>query len=298
MESSRLPAELTDRIIDFCHTDRRTLSKCALTHSSWLSASRLHPFHTITTTGVHEDVDRGVQLKYIYKRPTAPSHRWPPILPYIKTVKIESVRSSDRALQLRNAINLADTIRRFCCLEHLPVPSVHVDLSQFCQLPRDLGPPLRIFSPVGDIVTRVTLSDVTFTHPNGIWPFLSSFPRLQHLELDGVGFGISTEPNFPADKIFDGIPLSTMRLTTTSMGFVIRGFIKVAGSLSHLDDFGIAYQDIRQEELPQLADAIQRRVKCLRFSASCYPGDERDGEWRPSAFDIGERAEFVPQYRD
>jgi len=27
-------------------------------------------------------------------------------------------------------------------------------------------------------------------------------------------------------------------------------------------------------------------VKCLRFSASCYPGDERVVEWRPSAFDI------------
>jgi len=87
-----------------------------------------------------------------------------------------------------------------------------------------------------------------------------------------------------------------MRITTACMGFIICSLVRVAVSLSHLDDFGIAYQDIRQEELPQLAEAIQKRVKCLRFTASCYPGDERDREYRPSAFDI-RIPEFVGQFR-
>ena len=293
----RLPVELTDRIIDFCHNDKRTLSNCALTHSSWLAASRFHLFHAITTTGVYQRTERAVQLKSILRRKLfAFLHERPSILPYIRIVKIELSPDSDGGLRLENAVHLAHTIRRFCSGERLPVPAVHVNLSQssqFAFIP-DLGHALRPFSPVSDIVTQVRLSGVTFSHPNDIWPFLSSFPRLRFLELESVGFKNSRESSFPAEGIFDGVPLSAIRMATASMGFVIRSLIKVAGSLSHLEEFGIAYQDIRQRELPQLADAIQRRVKFLRFSASCYPDDERGRGWRPSTFDISEQINFVP----
>lgn len=294
MVSSTLPVELTDRVIDFCHDDKRTLSKCALTHSSWLATSRLHLFHTITT-GVREGTDREIQLKSTsHKSSFVFSHRRSFILPYIRTVKIKSFHGFAETLRLGNAVDLADTIRWFCHLENLPAPSVHVNLTKFRQFSLFSNQPLQSFSPVSNIVTHVTLLDVTFAHPNGIWSFLSSFPRLQHLELERIGFNPSSGPSLPAGGIFDGVPLSTMRLTTASMGLVISSLVRMAGSLSHLDDFGIAYQDIRQEELPQLAGAIQRRVKCLRFSASCYPGDERDDEWRPSAFDISEQTSLTP----
>lgn len=294
MEPPRLPAELTDRIIDFCHNDKKALSNCALTHSSWLAASRFHLFYTITMTGVHEWTDqRATLLKYICKRSSITSHGRSPILPYIRTVKIESFNSSDGATGLKNGILFTHAVRHSCCLEHLPIPSVHVSLGRFYQLLGDPSYDLRSFSLVSDIVTHIRLSNVTFAHSNGIWPFLSSFSRLQYMELKGIGFRTSTESSFPSDRIFDGVPLSTMRLTTASMGFVIRSLIRVVGSLSHLDDFGIAYQDIRQGELPQLADAVQGRVKLLRFSAGCYPGGERDREWRPSTFDISERVSFT-----
>jgi len=281
MESSpRLPPELTDRIIDFCHNNKRTLSNCALTHSSWLAASRLHLFHTITTTGVHERVGRTTQLESIVSKSSIPPHRRSSILPYIRTVRIESPASPYQAEQLGNAALLAQTIRQFRWHERLPTPSVHVTLSNIPYLPP--------FSLVSDIVTRVKLLDVTFGHPSDIWPFLSSFPRLWYLELEGVGFNNSSGSGAPAEGIFNGIPLSTIRMTTASMGFVIDSLVKVAGSLSCLEDFGIAYQDIRQGALPQLADAIQKKVKCLRFTADCYPGDERNHEWRPSVFDLSE----------
>ena len=78
-------------------------------------------------------------------------------------------------------------------------------------------------------------------------------------------------------------------MTTASMGFIIDSLIKVAGSLLHLEDFGIVYQDTRQEAaLLQLADAIQMRVKCLRFNSDSYTGYGWHGGWRPSAFDMGE----------
>ena len=64
-------------------------------------------------------------------------------------------------------------------------------------------------------------------------------------------------------------------MNVTFMRFVIGGLIGVASSLTRFDDFRITYRDIRQGALPQLADAIQRRVKSLRFNVSCCPGDKR-----------------------
>jgi len=193
----------------------------------------------------------------------------------------------DQFARLRNAADLAHAIRQFCDHGRLPAPSVHTTLRGA------LGenyyvPSLSPFSLVNDIVTHVKLLNVTFGHPNDIWSFLSSFPRLQYLELEGVGFNNSAGSRSPLEGVFNGIAISTIRMTTASMGFVIDSLIEAAGSLSYLEDFGIAYQDIRQGVLPRLADSIQTRVKCLRFTADCYPGPERHNEWRPPAFDMGE----------
>ena len=281
MGSSHFPAELTDRIIDFCHNDKRTLSNCALTHSSWLAASRFHLFHTITTTGAHEKIGRANRLEsIIHERPLALPSRHSSILPYIKTVKIESLVEAGRMARLEDAAYLALTIHRLCNLERLPVPSVHTTLRSFLSQ----WVALSSLSVANGIVTHVKLSHVTFDDPNDIWLFLTSFPLLQYLKLQSVGFNLA-ESGFPAGGIFNGVPLTTIRMTTASMGFIIGSLIRVAGPLSHLNDFGITYQDIRQEALPQLADAIQERVKCLRFNASCYPSGGWARGWRPSASD-------------
>lgn len=290
------PPELTDRIIDFCHDDKATLSNCALTHSSWLATSRLHLFHTITctTTGVHEGRSRAIQLASIihsHKQPSTSS-----VIPYIKTVKIDSFVDPTRlsgAVRLRGAVDLACAIRLFCNLKGLPDPSVHATLRG--SLGRWDSPSVWPLSLVNDIVTYIKLSKVTFGHPSHVLTFLSSLPRLQYLDLEGVGFFRSEEPRNPTEKTFDGIPLSTIRITTASMGFIIDSLVRVAGSLSYLEDFGIAYEDIRQEgALLQLADAIQMRVKCLRFTADCYPSYRRRSEWRPPACDIGEQTSPTP----
>ena len=47
MAKVRLPSELTDRIIDFLHSDRRTLAVCSLVCKSWVPASRLHYFQKL-----------------------------------------------------------------------------------------------------------------------------------------------------------------------------------------------------------------------------------------------------------
>ena len=278
--SSCLPAELADRIIDFCHDHKRTLLSCALTHSSWLPTSRLHLFHTITSFG-ETRTTRAVELKSIINNtPISVSRRWPSILAYIKIVKIASSRSD----RLANATYLAHAIRGFCSSRRLPSPSVHVSLSRFKSSQGVL------LSLLNDTITHVELLNVTFTPGNDVWPFLSSLSRLQHLALSATEANEPSGYDLPTGTAFEGIPLSTLRMTTASMGFVVSSIIKIAGSLPQLEDFGIFYEDIRQEGLPQLADAIQRTVKCLRFSASCYPGDWRDTESRPSGSDISEKS--------
>lgn len=286
MGSPCLPVELTDRIIDFCHGKKWTLSSCALTHSSWLPTSRFHLFHTVTWSGSRRKTHRVTELESIIRdgTPTV-SGRLPSILSYIKIVKIDSSRS-DRGTQLEKGSSLAHAINQFCDLERLPAPFVHVSLNELGFGP---GRSLRqSLSLVCDVVIHLKLSNVTFAHPDDIWSFLSSFPRLQHLELFRVGFVGHVYYDLPAETRFNNIPLSTLRINTVTMGYIIRSLVKMAASLSYLDDFGITYQDITQEELPQLAEAIRGTVKCLRFSASCYPGHDRD-ESRPSASDISEQ---------
>ena len=47
---TRLPPELTDYIIDFLHSDRKELAKCALVHRSWIPSSRLHLCEVLSLT--------------------------------------------------------------------------------------------------------------------------------------------------------------------------------------------------------------------------------------------------------
>jgi hypothetical protein len=47
------PAELTDRIIDFLHSDKRALAACSLVCKSWIPASRCHLFREFTLTSAN-----------------------------------------------------------------------------------------------------------------------------------------------------------------------------------------------------------------------------------------------------
>ena len=66
---------------------------------------------------------------------------------------------------------------------------------------------------IRDIVTQVKLNNVTFVCPVMMFSFLSSLSQLQYLELSGVGFHENTEYSLPGERTFDGVPLSTLRIT-------------------------------------------------------------------------------------
>jgi hypothetical protein len=74
---------------------------------------------------------------------------------------------------------------------------------------------------------------------------------ISHIRSKSVGSTHSPGSSVPTDGIFDASPLSMILMTT------VDSLVKVAGSLSPLEDFGIADEDIRQVALPPLAEAIQ-----------------------------------------
>jgi hypothetical protein len=59
---ARLPAELTDRAIDYLHSDKGALAACSLVCKTWLPASRYHFFQRIRVTLVNNNVDAFVEL--------------------------------------------------------------------------------------------------------------------------------------------------------------------------------------------------------------------------------------------
>ena len=70
---------------------------------------------------------------------------------------------------------------------------------------------------------------------------------------------------------------------------IIPGLVRVAGSLSRLDDFGIRYRGNGAGQLPDLAEAIQTRVKCLRFSLERHSCHRESARLLRPPFDNGEQ---------
>ena len=280
-----LAAELTDHIIDFLHDDKRSLSVCALTHPTWLAASRFHLFNTITVDGDDRTKDRIEAL-------TDPAGVLR-TLSYVRAVKIVSTLPEQRASRLEDAVSLYQSIRHGLSesqsgsksdgpMPHLP--TVHLGLGRYCDLGE--GGILPALSQISDKVTHLEFSSPILSRRDDLWPFVSSFPNLRSLEVIDLAFHHHGGNKLPPQPGLKKIPLSKIRIDTMSMGFIIDSLLAYADVLTSLEEFGILYEDVRQTALVTVAEAIQRGVKVLRFSANCHPGVEYERNRRPSAFDI------------
>ena len=275
-----LAAELTDHIIDFLHDDKQALSACALTHPTWLAASRFHLFNTITV-----DDDGGIKDRIEALGRTSGARR---ALLYVRTVKIVSMHSEQRVGQLEDAASLYHIIQRrlseFDGSTPADLPTIHLCLGRYCDLGEDeLLPSL---SPIADKVTHLEFSSPILSNRDDLWPFVSSFPNLRSLEVIDLAFHHHGSNRLPPQPGLKNIPLSKIRMNTMSMGFIIDSLLEYANVLTSLEELGILYEDVRQTALVTVAEAIQGTVKVLRFSARCHPGTEYERNRRPSAFDI------------
>jgi hypothetical protein len=283
-----LAAELTDHIIDFLHDDRRALNACALTHPTWLAASRFHLFDTITVGSDRGAEDRIEALEGL----SSPGGETLPMLSYVRTVRIVSMETAgSRVRLLEDTVSLYQSVirRRRKPSESdgslADLPTIHLCLGMYCNLGRDGI--LAALSKVSDRVTRLEFSSPTLSRRDDLWPFVSSFPNLRSLEVTDLAFHHHGDNRLPPQPRLKKLPLSKIRIDTMSMGFIIDSILAHADVLTSLEEFGILYQDVRQTALVAVAEAIQARVKVLRFSANCHPGTEAERERRPSAFDLG-----------
>ena len=283
-----IAAELTDHIIDFLHDDKRALSACALTHPTWLAASRFHLFSTITVDGDRETEDRIEALEGISSGPTGAL----PVLSYVRTVKIVSMVSEHRAKRLEAAFSLYQSmIRRKPSKPDrstADLPTIHLCLGRYCNLGEDGEDGiLDVFSRVSANITQLEFTSPILSRRDDLWPFVSSFPNLHYLEITDLAFHHHGDSRLPPQPGLKELPLSKIRIDTMSMGFIIDSILEYADTLTSLEEFGILYEDVRQTALMTVAEAIQARVKMLRFSANCHAGTEYERDRRPSAFDMG-----------
>lgn len=272
-----LAAELTDHIIDFLHDDKEALSVCALTHPTWLAASRFHLFNTITVDGDDGSKDRIAALTDLASGPLQ-------VLSYVRTVKLVSTFPEQRVSRLEDAVSLYQSIRSKSDGSTSHLPTVHLCLGKYCDLGED-GILPALF-PISDKVTRLEFSSPILSRRDDLWPFVSSFPNLRSLEVIDLAFHHHGDNRLPPQPGLKNIPLSEIRIDTMSMGFIIDSLLAYADVLTSLEEFGILYEDVRQTALVKVAEAIQGSVKVLRFSANCHPGTESERNRRPSAFDI------------
>jgi len=90
------------------------------------------------------------------------------------------------------------------------------------------------------------------------------------------------------------IPLSKILIDTRVVGSLINSLIANADEFTSLEEFGIWYPDVGGAALLTAAEAIQGRVKVLRFSANRHPEKEQKRS-PPSVFD-SEVSEFVHKF--
>ncbi|KAI0708739.1 hypothetical protein C8T65DRAFT_576262, partial [Cerioporus squamosus] len=76
----RLPAEVTDSILDYLHDDRPTLRTCSLVSRSWLPSCRYHLFSEVVVRSADHPLTLSSFLEFL---PTSPD-----IASYIRTLKV------------------------------------------------------------------------------------------------------------------------------------------------------------------------------------------------------------------
>ncbi|RPD55216.1 hypothetical protein L226DRAFT_470677, partial [Lentinus tigrinus ALCF2SS1-7] len=76
----RLPAEVTDTILDYLHDDRATLRTCCLVARTWLPSCRYHLFSEVVVRSAEHPLSLANFLEFL---PTSQD-----IASYIRTLKV------------------------------------------------------------------------------------------------------------------------------------------------------------------------------------------------------------------
>ena len=167
----RLPAELTDRVIDHLHSDKLALATCSLVCKTWLPASRYHFFQTtirLTKRNIHSLVD-------LLNSPAST------FFDHKLNVKIVRTPVSDG---FQGANYIFDTLSHH--LFRLKIESLSLSCMEWDISGETLGEIFEYFATI----PALSLRDVMFSTPHQFIPFLKSFLSLESLSLHNITFGI------------------------------------------------------------------------------------------------------------
>src|ERR1700722_1285238 len=202
-KAARLPAELTDRVIDHLHSDKLALAKCSLVCKDWLPASRYHFFQThirLTNRNIHSFVEllnspASTFLQHelnvdIFPGPYFDSHNPQSVNCIFDTMSHHLLRLDIRSL-------------RFMCVEW--------DIKD-----EKLQEIFECFATVSSL----ELLAVKFSAPNQFIKFITSFLSLESWSLCGVTF-----ETYDFTQITPFTPSSLLRLVDLTLEYLDPSFI-------------------------------------------------------------------------
>jgi hypothetical protein len=162
---TRIPAELTDRIIDFLHSDRQALATCALVCKSWIPSSRFHLFeklhinHKTTRTFMgllhsnHSTIEKYAQALWI--------------------------------LDWKRMVQLAPYLGRFLAFKSLVITGTQSDM-------KETHADLCLWFHG---ITNLDVMSFRFMNPQCFSRFLDAFPLLELLRINLSGLSLHSPKN-------------------------------------------------------------------------------------------------------
>lgn len=174
-----LPQELVERIIDFVWYDAEALRAYALVHRSWTRTAQVHLHASFRVNWQDDDIDD----ETMYSNPE--------VAALVTDVYLcEPPTPTGSALEWR-------VLSRFKNVKQLRLTCL--DWTYCGQENRD-----KLHAAFG-YVTRLKLSSCNWQHGEDFVFFLSAFPNVQELEMDGCGFWV-----MDSDPMSDRFPPQTV----------------------------------------------------------------------------------------
>lgn len=234
-----LPPEVTDKIIDYLHDDKKTLSSCARVARSWVPRSQVYLWRNITLDGS--------------KNPTALSpdilHGSPGLgmLQHLKLAYLEEPLMEDIVL-------------------HLPsLPSLHTLVLITCYFPRRSHPATLSTSVRRLVVSRQAVQGMSSWHN-----FVTAFPSLQELALGEMVQILEWTPEPPPPM---ALSLQRLELVQSELDSAICSWLKYAvASVTTVRVSADIVMAVVCHEPHLLASNFLRTAERLEVEARCtYP---------------------------
>ncbi|KAF7324979.1 hypothetical protein MKEN_00540300 [Mycena kentingensis (nom. inval.)] len=206
----RLPAELEDTVIDFSHTDVKTLATCGLVCRSWRPASRYHLFSSVFLTG-----QNAVRFAELLKTPATTTNS--NIAHHVRDVQL---RFSDATLPL--LLPLLAALPRTTRIAFRPARD---------EIARTLTPAL-----LHPLVPRLPIEHLVFDFKSRfdslkqVIDCVSLCPRLVSLELGGSWLRMGDFTYGPGMRVNAQLPPNLRALTLTcDLDYILNWLLQLEG---------------------------------------------------------------------